>query len=73
MHAHAEDTQVSLLIAQEEAVESLLVGEGSDGVGGELEGSVVFGLFEEYYLHVSIVETSDHHNFVIDDSHGHVR
>lgn len=53
-------------------MEGFLVGEGSDGVGGELEGSVVLGLFQEYYLDVSVVEPPDHHDFIINHCSRHV-
>lgn len=72
MHLHAKDAQVALLVTQEETVEGFLVGEGSDGVGGELKRSVVFGLFQENYLHVPVVKASDYHDVVINYSNRHI-
>lgn len=50
-------------------MEGLLIVDSSDGIDGKLEDSIKLGLVKEDNLDVTIVKTTDYHNFIPDGGH----
>ena len=60
-HSYSVYVEIAARIADVKMAEFIVVGESSDCGDGEPESSVVFVLFEEEQLGISVVETADEH------------
>lgn len=60
-HSYFVYVEIAARIADVKMAEFIVVGESSDCGDGEPESSVVFVLFEEEQLGISVVETADEH------------
>lgn len=64
------DLYITVTVTQIENMIPFVVGQGSDSCSRELETSIIFGLFQENQLNVTVIKSSNHYDLMVDFDQG---